>query len=131
VNLWLDDVRDPADYGLDGWTWVKTVDEAKSALQLNNVQKLALDHDLGACADCMQVYNGSADLWLEASGYQAMPNCSHFGTGYDLVLWMAEKGIWSKEKPTVHSANPVGAKAMRQTIDRYFPEAEDAVQSED
>jgi hypothetical protein len=34
---------------------------------------------------------------------------------------MADNNKWPKEKPTVHSQNPVGAFAMRQIIERYFP----------
>jgi hypothetical protein len=42
-------------------------------------------------------------------------------TGYKLCLWMADNGKWPDEKPVVHSQNPVGAFAMRQIIERYFP----------
>jgi hypothetical protein len=34
------------------------------------------------------------DEWLEKQDYASMPNCSHFGTGYDLVCWMEETGHW-------------------------------------
>ena len=61
-----------------------------------------------------------AEEWLVKSGYQAMPHCDHFGTGYTLVCWMEETGIWPKEKPTVHSANPVGRARMRAAIDRSW-----------
>lgn len=124
INLWLDDVR-PAP---EDWTWAKTVDEAKELMRLHNVQSMSLDHDLGACDDCYRaagidptIGDEKFDLWLEKSQYQAMPHCTHFGTGYDFCLWMAEKGRWPAERPVVHSANPVGARAMRQTIERYFP----------
>lgn len=126
MNLWLDDIR-PAP---EGWLWVKTVDEAKQAMALHNVQCMSLDHDLGACDDCYRAVGidptreDKFDLWLERSQYMAMPNCSHVGRGYDFCLWMAETGNWPAERPVVHSANPVGAKAMRQTIERYFPEPE-------
>ena len=121
MNLWLDDMRDPVNFVTGEWLWVKTVDEAIAAMQLHNVQKASLDHDLGACDECMGPCPSPED-WLEQSGYKSMPHCSHVGTGYDLVLWMAEKGIWPAEKPTVHSANPVGRDRMRGVIDRYFPE---------
>jgi hypothetical protein len=114
VKLWLDDVRDPARYGFVGWTWVKTVDEARQLLETGRVERASLDHDLGACGPCYA-------LW-EADPGGVMPNCEHFGTGYTLCLWMAETGKWPKEKPRVHSMNPVGAARMRGVIDRYFVE---------
>lgn len=132
MNLWLDDLRDPANYGLEGWTWVKSVAEAQAVLSSHTVQKASLDHDLGACDDCYRSLGidpqdpDKAEMWLGLSYFKEMPNCDHFGTGYDLCLWMAEHGIWPVEKPVVHSANPVGRDRMRGVIDRYFPEREDA-----
>jgi hypothetical protein len=77
--------------------------------------------------DC-QTCNGKGWLnpeeWLIVSQFTEMPNCSHVGTGYDLVLWMAENNNWPSEKPQVHSANTVGAPRMRGVIDRYYPEKE-------
>lgn len=48
MKLWLDDVR-PAP---EGWTWVKTVDEARARLVAGGVDHLSLDHDLGICPCC-------------------------------------------------------------------------------
>lgn len=130
INLWLDDIRNPKDYDLDGWLWVKNVSEAQAAMSLHNVQRMSLDHDLGACDDCYRAAGldpnagDKADQWLEKSAYSQMPNCGHFGTGYDFCLWMAEKGIWPAEKPAVHSANTVGRQRMQGVIDRYFTEPE-------
>lgn len=77
-----------------GWVWAKTVKEAQHYIELGGVRKLSLDHDLG----------------------------HDFGpTSYHLCLWMAEWERWPKEKPMVHSQNPVGAAAMRFIIDRHFP----------
>ena len=122
MNLWLDDIRDPAHYGAIGFVWVKTVQEAKEHLLRGDVKRASLDHDLGACADCLG--DRTAEDWLIQHGGMAMPNCDHFGTGYDLCVWMAETGHWPQEKPTVHSANPVGRERMRGVIDRYFVGAE-------
>lgn len=88
MNLWLDDVR-PAP---DGFTHVKTVDEAMPYLISGEVEKASLDHDLGDGA-----------------------------TGYWLVSWMEENDIWPKEKPLVHSMNPWGAHRMREVIARKWP----------
>jgi NAD+-processing family protein with receiver domain len=104
VRLYLDDVRNPPDDG-EPWALCRTLDEAK-ALLLAGVDEASLDHDLGMCSEC----------WSELGPN----NCPHVGTGYDLVKWMAEHGVWPRLKPRVHSANPVGAHAMRQMIDRYW-----------
>lgn len=113
VNMWLDDIRKPP----PGWTWVKTVDEAKKLLLTGNVEHANLDHDLGACEECL---NGlTPEQWLELHDFKSMPNCTHFGTGYDLVCWMEEQNIWPSGSVGVHSLNPVGANNMRGVIHRH------------
>lgn len=114
MKLWLDDIR-PAP---DGWHWVKTVDEAKAMLIRGGVEHASLDHDLGACSDCL---NGrTPEQWLEETNFTAMPHCDHFGTGYTLVCWMEENDIWPPYKPAVHSRNPAGAAKMRAAIERKY-----------
>lgn len=113
IKLWLDDVRDPVKYGAYGYTWVKTVDEAKPLLETGRVITASLDHDLGACESCME-------QWRDKDYAVSMPNCEHFGTGYTLVTWMEETGNWPLSKPNVHSANPVGAARMRQVINKAW-----------
>jgi len=113
IFLWLDDVR-PAPRG---FTHVKTIDEAKAILETGRVALASLDHDLGACDECSK--GVTPDEWLEKSNYASMPNCPHFGTGYDLVRWMEETGHWPTVYwPTVHSANAVGRRLMEQAIER-------------
>ena len=114
IDLWLDDVRLPP----SNYVWVKSVTEAKLILETGDVRRASLDHDLGACKEC---YDGTAEKWLVEHDYKSMPHCPHFGTGYDLVCWMEETGHWPKEKPVVHSANPVGRQRMQQAIDHSFP----------
>ncbi len=114
MNLWLDDVR-PAP---EGWVHVKTADEAKALLQTGNVQKASLDHDLGACETCFDGLN--FEEWHVKYECKSAPHCEHFGTGYTLLCWMEETDIWPAEKPTVHSANPVGRDRMQQVIDRKY-----------
>ena len=114
VDLWLDDMR-PAPIG---WIWVKTVEEAKPYLLDIGVRMASLDHDLGACSDCLK--GRSPEQWLEETNYTAMPHCDHFGTGYQLVCWMEETGNWPQQKPTVHSRNPAGRFKMQQAIEREW-----------
>jgi hypothetical protein len=82
----------------------------------------SLDHDLGACEDCLSAY-AAAQLRGDVHPWQGvMPNCPHFGTGYTLVCWMEETGHWPHLKPAVHSMNPEGARRMRLVIDHHFYE---------
>lgn len=118
IDLWLDDVR-PAP---EGWRHVKTVEEAKAILKQGIVRRASLDHDLGACPICMD--GKSTEQWLVDTHYKQMPNCEHFGTGYTLVCWMEETGIWPEEKPTVHSANPPGRARMLQAINHEWERRE-------
>lgn len=147
VSLWLDDMDHEQQPIPFGWVHVRTVEEAQTALLNGDVQKMSLDHDLGACLECTKAAmrcmdcgergiahmngreHGSLEhswicdecggkCWADWDGMMA--NCIHFGTGYDLVLWMAEYNHWPAEKPTVHSLNPVGRARMEGTIERYF-----------
>lgn len=135
IDLWLDDVR-PAP---TGWVWVKTVDEAKAWLIQKDergqpvVRAMSLDHDLGACPDCLRKALGdivktdpelAPEVWLEKHAYKSMPHCDHFGTGYQLVCWMEETGNWSSKVPSVHSANPVGRDKMNAGIRNHPKEIE-------
>lgn len=98
VRVWLDDER-KAPFG---WVHCTHVDDVKVLLKAGVVSELALDHDLG--------FTHETDPLEEMEA----------PTGYDLTLWMAEHEIWPSERPTVHSANPVGAERMRGVIERYF-----------
>lgn len=114
VKLYLDDLRPVP----DGWLLVKTAQDAIRVLEKGHVEHLSLDHDLGACEECLQ--GMTPEEWLVKNDLKSMPNCEHFGTGYTVVCWMEETGIWPEHKPTVHSANPVGRARMQQVIDRKY-----------
>lgn len=114
MKLWLDDIR-PAP---PGWVHVRTDLEAREYLKRGDVEQASLDHDLGACQVCRG--DDSDEAWLARTGFQSMPNCEHFGTGYTLVCWMEETGYWPLVKPLVHSANPVGRAKMLTAIERHF-----------
>lgn len=77
----------------EGWIWCQSVDAAKMLLRTKNVENVSLDHDLG----------------LDQP------------TGYDLVRWMVENHIWPKNKPIIHSINPVGMVKMRGLINQRGP----------
>lgn len=97
IRLWLDDVRDPVRFGRIGWTWAKTYDEAVALLTEHRVIEASLDHDL-SIDDTLGTPKGAK-------------------TGYDLVCWMEQHGIWP-ERVTVHSMNPSGAQRMRLAVER-------------
>jgi hypothetical protein len=84
MRVWLDDVREPGQHGWEGATWAKTAQEAIRWLATGEVEAISLDHDLGE---------------------------GPVGTGYDVVCWMEEQGVWP---PAVylHTANPVGRARM-------------------
>lgn len=125
MNLWLDDVRDPAVHGRLGWTWVKTAQEAIAAIQAQPFKSMSLDHDLGICDDCFGADTDEKvklvrESLIRNEGCVSYCACPHNGTGYDVVCWMEEHGRWPEQKPMVHSANPVGAARMRAVIERAY-----------
>ncbi len=142
ANVWLDDLGpDDEPFKRDvpeGFVHVRTLDEAKAAFAKYRIKVLSLDHDLGACNDCVLTMKAglkqnlseqdqlavdkmdAATVWLLVSASKQMPQCPHVGTGYDLCLWMAEHGIWPELPPEVHSANNVGATRMAGVIARYY-----------
>ncbi len=102
INLFLDDRRYPFTtyhyYGPkigippDQWTLVRSTESARELLKCGLVRTLSLDHDLG--------------------GEE---------TGYDLIKWIHENNHWHNiEQIYVHSANPVGARNIKEFADRYF-----------
>jgi hypothetical protein len=78
-------------------------------LATGRVVECSLDHDL---AD---------EHYGDSGGYMGGPSYREM-TGYDVVLYMAEHSIWP-EVVRVHSANPVGARAMAQLTTRWSPES--------
>lgn len=108
MKLWVDDLQAAP----DGWHWVWTVPEAQAILANDAVTHLSLDHDLGgACPD---------KCWLDLGMRLCSSDCrcACHQTGYTLVCWMEERGIWPETFCGVHSANPAGAERMRAVIER-------------
>lgn len=91
--LWLDDRRDPAEYGCQGWTWAKTAEQAIALLATGQVQGASLDHDLGPDLD-----------------------------GHDVILWMEENDGWPPHGVFVHSSNTSAGDKMRLAVDRRYPD---------
>lgn len=101
MNLWLDDIRDPNEYGHIGWHWVRTAEEAVAWLIAYNVEveEASLDHDLGF-----------------SRFYPTQQP-----TGYDIVCYLERNPeLWPSKGVKVHSSNPCGAARMQQVIDRHY-----------
>lgn len=106
-KLWLDDVRNPVDFGCIGWMWVKTYEEAINAFENFNIVEASLDHDLSIAATL-----GHPD-----------PDEK---TGYSVVCWMEEHRVYPRDGVKVHSMNPSGAARMKLALEsvkrRSMPE---------
>lgn len=96
VKLWLDDIRDPAQHGCIGWVWAKTADEAIAWLATGRVQRASLDHDLDMLA--------------------TLGDTPRERTGYDVVCWMEQHGVYPPGGVTVHSLNPSGKQRMENAL---------------
>ena len=118
--MWLDDIRDPKEYGGIGAVWVKTYDEAINMLKTGKVTFASLDHDIGACQDCIDHNYHIGDMTTAETTFYN--RCPHEKTGYSVVCWMEENNVWPEKGCRVHSANPVGKQRMEQVIQaHYFP----------
>lgn len=95
VWLWLDDdlERRPTP---PGWRRVFSANEAIRVLASETVAFLSLDYDMGDYA-----HDG--------------------GDAASVTDWMAGNDRWPLLGVNVHSGNPIGAKVMLATIDRYSP----------
>ena len=88
MKLWIDDIREAP----EGYTWCKSVNEAKSfILHYKNVFLIDIDHDAGDYAKYGGDYIKLLD-WLEKNNYHIPIH--------------------------IHSMNPVGVQNMRAIIER-------------
>jgi hypothetical protein len=119
MNLYVDDVREP----YTGYEVVRTVEDAQRMLASQDVNRCSLDHDMGACDDCVARGKHVGDMVTPETTF--MNWCPHVLDGTKLVQWMIETGNWPRQKPEVHSANPAGRMRMAGLIERYWPERTD------
>lgn len=117
MRLWLDDVRDPAHYGHIGDTWAKTYAEAIRYLESGEVTSASLDHDIGACPECVAAMLHIGDMKTPETTF--FNRCPHEKTGYDVVCWMEENNVWPRDGVRCHSANPVGRARIEQVIAKH------------
>lgn len=103
-NVYLDDVREgynnshvATHIGWEDWVVVRHIDHVKTLLKAGLVDKMSLDYDMG-----FNSYTGEEN-----------PN------GKALLKWMIENDIWPEGFITVHSANPCGARDMRELVEKH------------
>jgi hypothetical protein len=103
-RLYLDDIR-PCPFG---WEVARTPEEFKRMVLEQEWDEMSLDHDLA------DIHYEEMDGRLVYTGPRTRPE-----DGYDLVRWLfkQDREKLPKSKPNVHSANPAGAKRMREYID--------------
>ncbi|SRR6266700_1594057 len=115
MRLYLDDLRAP----YREWTLARTVTEAIQLCLNNEITHFSLDHDMGLeCCGC--------GIETDPEDYPYV--CCECGakiqlapTGMDFLKWVHLNNKWPPNKPLVHSANPVGAKNMRDFINDFYP----------
>jgi hypothetical protein len=115
MKLFVDDFRSPP----EGWKLARTMREAQEIMLHYEIEELSLDHDLGACEDCIMADKHIGDMETPETTF--MNWCPHYEDGTRLVQWMIEQKIWPRKKPEVHSANPLGRARMRALIEQYGP----------
>lgn len=108
INLYVDDER-PCPVG---WTVARSFAAAIALMKDPNVSvaALSLDHDLGACAECIRTVQEAA----------AHLRCPHVPSGYDLARYLVENGLLPPTRPAVHSMNPTGRDAINGLLDRHY-----------
>ncbi len=117
MRLWLDDIRPPWKYGFMGAEWAKSYDEAVVLLQTGKVTFASLDHDIGACEDCVAKLLHIGDMKTAETTF--LNRCPHAKSGYDVLVWMEENNIWPVDGVVVHSMNPIGRYRMQVIIDKH------------
>lgn len=116
VRIYLDDVRIPTQ---DDWLVAKNYEQFVELItthQLENIELISLDHDLGDSA-MVEYYNNVKDNYtLDYNNIQEK-------TGYDCCKFLVNYSIDTNiQLPLiyVHSANPVGCGNMMGYINNYL-----------
>lgn len=98
MKLWVDDIRDAPD---DSWTEVRKVQPAISFLSKYCPEEISLDHD---------IENRPDDETFEPIAYFIGQKYAAIGNIPKVIV-----PEWNP-KITIHSINPVGAKAMQDIL---------------
>jgi hypothetical protein len=116
--LWLDDMRNPKQFGFYEVIWAKTYNEAIAVLSSEKITFASLDHDIGACSACVkkQLHIGTM-MTPETTFFNT---CPHEKTGYDVICWIEKHNMWPCNGIIVHSANPIGRNKMNKVILKHY-----------
>lgn len=108
MNLFLDDIRDPEKFGIFGFHWAHTADEAIQMFRRGDVRFASLDHDLTI-------------EQMEIGGYNGIICDDGVKSGYDVILWLEQNPeFWPENGTYVHSQNISGRKRMEQAIMKHY-----------
>ena len=118
MRLWLDDVREPWKHGFIAAEWARNYDQAIAMLKTGRITFASLDHDIGACADCVEKMLHVGDMKTPETTFYN--HCPHAKSGLDVVRWMEKNNVWPRDGVVVHSMNPEGRKDMQQVINRHY-----------
>lgn len=91
--VWLDDLRDPKDFGFPEATWIKDPQEAIRLARSGQIARISFDHDLGVFLP-----DGSEITGAEVA--KAIEEMAFHGEIGEIPEWR------------VHSANPEGRKRI-------------------
>lgn len=108
------------DEGGDGWdiTHVWSASGAVQELSRDTLWDVVwLDHDL----DLVPKYADKVDSLTLARGITLEPRGLMGDTGYSVARWMAEHMEHTPIFVVLHTANPVGRKAMEQVLTGHIP----------
>lgn len=112
MKIYLDDNRPTP----PGWVAATTAEEAKLHFLCGKVDDISLDYDLDLpfCGTCNFLCGHREDKCRHSC------DCHNQETGESLLQWMIRTNHWSRNKPTVHSANKQGASRMKALIEKHF-----------
>ena len=108
MDLWIDDLRDPSDFGKPDWHWAKTITEAIRILATRKVEHVSIDHDI-----CHVLPMKSKSIH-EATSSPVMLQPITCPENYTAVAYYIA-AMTIDERPrevVVHTANPIGAKEI-------------------
>lgn len=109
ISLWVDDLRAPARFAHGNWVWAKTITEAIRLLATQHVEVVSLDHDI--CHTLPIGEKPPDDIETHKSVLFRPITCpeNYTAVAYYLRAMPEEQRPW---KVIIHTANPVGAKAI-------------------
>ena len=100
MKLWIDDVRQPPESFVKSYDWVRSVNEAKSAIIFSEMYASPTTH----LDELIDIDHDAGDFAWDGGDY------------IKLLDWLEETG--RKYPIRIHSMNPVGVENMRRIIQK-------------